>query len=126
MQLRREAYHGLTVVAACLAGDASADEISGIPAVSGLDRVAAVASDFGADTVAVLSCPELSGMRLRELAWELEKTDTDLFVAPALLDMAGSRTTIRPVAGLPLLHASCWSSRVTIIRRVVSECAVIP
>jgi len=41
---------------------------------------------------------------LRRLAWELEKTDTDLCVAPALMDVAGPRTTIRPVAGLPLLH----------------------
>jgi exopolysaccharide biosynthesis polyprenyl glycosylphosphotransferase len=54
--------------------------------------------------VAVLACPEMSGVRLRELAWELEKTGTDLCVAPALLDVAGPRTTIRPVAGLPLLH----------------------
>jgi exopolysaccharide biosynthesis polyprenyl glycosylphosphotransferase len=46
----------------------------------------------------------MSGVSLRELAWELEKTDTDLCVAPALLDIAGPRTTIRPVAGLPLLH----------------------
>jgi exopolysaccharide biosynthesis polyprenyl glycosylphosphotransferase len=104
MQLRREAYHGLTVVAACLAGDTEADEISGIPAVHGLDRVAAVASDFGADTVAVLSCPELSGMRLRELAWELEKTGTGLCVAPAVLDIAGARTSIWPAAGLPLVY----------------------
>ena len=43
-------------------------------------------------------------MRLRELAWELEKTGTGLCVAPALLDVAGPRTSIRPVAGLPLLH----------------------
>ncbi len=59
---------------------------------------------YDADTVAVLACPEMSGVRLRELAWELEKTGTDLCVAPALLDVAGPRTTIRPVAGLPLLH----------------------
>jgi exopolysaccharide biosynthesis polyprenyl glycosylphosphotransferase len=52
----------------------------------------------------VLSCPEMSGAGLRDLAWELEKTGTDLCVAPALLDVAGPRTTIRPVAGLPLLH----------------------
>ncbi len=57
-----------------------------------------------ADTVAVLACPEMAGHRLRQLAWELEKTGTDLCVAPALLDVAGPRTTIRPVAGLPLLH----------------------
>jgi len=43
-------------------------------------------------------------VRLRELAWDLERTDTDMYVAPALMDVAGPRTTIRPVAGLPLLH----------------------
>jgi exopolysaccharide biosynthesis polyprenyl glycosylphosphotransferase len=46
----------------------------------------------------------MDGIRLRNLAWELEKTGTDLCVAPSLLDVAGPRTTIRPTAGLPLLH----------------------
>ena len=54
--------------------------------------------------MAVLACREMIGDRLRALAWALEKTGTDLCVAPALLDVAGPRTTIRPVAGLPLLH----------------------
>jgi len=52
----------------------------------------------------VLACPEMDGIRLRSLAWELEKTGTDLCVAPALLDVAGPRTTVRPTAGLTLLH----------------------
>jgi exopolysaccharide biosynthesis polyprenyl glycosylphosphotransferase len=105
-ELRRETYHGLSVVAACLAAPPGprATEIAGVPAIVGLGSVAEVAQRFGADTVAVLACPEMSGVRLRELAWELEKTDTDLCVAAALLDVAGPRTTIRPVAGLPLLH----------------------
>ena len=59
---------------------------------------------FHADTVAVLACREMIGDRLRDLAWSLERTGTDLCVAPALLDVAGPRTTIRPTAGLPLLH----------------------
>jgi exopolysaccharide biosynthesis polyprenyl glycosylphosphotransferase len=46
----------------------------------------------------------MDGIRLRALAWELEKTGTDLCVSPALLDVAGPRTTIRPTAGLTLLH----------------------
>jgi exopolysaccharide biosynthesis polyprenyl glycosylphosphotransferase len=46
----------------------------------------------------------MTGVRLRSLAWELEKTGTDLCVSPALLDVAGPRTTIRPTAGLTLLH----------------------
>jgi exopolysaccharide biosynthesis polyprenyl glycosylphosphotransferase len=106
-ELARTTYHGLWVVAACLAGQPDqplATEIAGIPAMVGLDDVAEIVKRFDADTVAVLACPEMSGVRLRELAWELEKTDTDLCVAPALLDIAGPRTTIRPIAGLPLLH----------------------
>jgi exopolysaccharide biosynthesis polyprenyl glycosylphosphotransferase len=103
-ELRRETYHGLSVVAACIAGPDGDGEVDGIPVVGGLGNVARVVKLYDADTVAVLACPEMSGVRLRELAWELEKTGTDLCVAPALMDVAGPRTTIRPVAGLPLLH----------------------
>jgi exopolysaccharide biosynthesis polyprenyl glycosylphosphotransferase len=102
--LRRDKYHGLLVVAACVTEVPGAGEVAGVPVTGDLDGIAAAVRQFGADTVAVLSCPEMDGMRLRELAWELEKTGTDLCVAPALLDVAGPRTTIRPVAGLPLLH----------------------
>jgi exopolysaccharide biosynthesis polyprenyl glycosylphosphotransferase len=72
--------------------------------VHGLDDIVGTVERYRADTVAVLACPEMSGLRLRDLAWQLEKSDTDLWLAPALLDIAGPRTTIRPVAGLPLLH----------------------
>ena len=102
--LRRDSYHGLSVVAACLAGPADAAEVADVPVAGDLTSAATAVSRFGADTVAVLACPEMDGPRLRELAWELEKTDTELCVAAALLDVAGPRTTIRPVAGLPLLH----------------------
>jgi exopolysaccharide biosynthesis polyprenyl glycosylphosphotransferase len=102
--LRRESYHGLSVVAACVAGTTPREEIDSIPVIAGLDHVTDAVERYDADTVAVLSCPEMSGVMLRDLAWELEKTGTDLCVAPALLDVAGPRTTIRPVAGLPLLH----------------------
>jgi len=97
-------------VAACAAGplpDSPAADLAssaGIPLVYGLDDIVSTVERYGADTVAVLACPEMSGVRLRDLAWQLEKTGTDLCVAPALLDVAGPRTTIRPVAGLPLLH----------------------
>jgi exopolysaccharide biosynthesis polyprenyl glycosylphosphotransferase len=102
--LRRDTHHGLQAVAACVLGPDRPHVIDGLPVVGGLSNVAGVVRQMQADTVAVLACPEMSGARLRDLAWELEKTDTDLCVAPALLDVAGPRTTIRPVAGLPLLH----------------------
>ena len=106
-QLRRDSHHGLDVVAACVAGVAGPEQnAADVPVAGGLDSVATAVARFGADTVAVLACPEMNGRRLRELAWNLEKTSTEMYVASALLDVAGPRTTIRPVAGLPLLHVN--------------------
>jgi exopolysaccharide biosynthesis polyprenyl glycosylphosphotransferase len=103
-ELRREPHHGLKVVAACLPGESAATEVAGVPVVGDLEATADVVRNLNAGTVAVLSCPEMDGVKLRTLAWELEKTGTDLCVAPALLDVAGPRTTVRPAAGLTLLH----------------------
>lgn len=104
-QFRREQYHGMDVVAVCLPGGrADADEVDGVPVLGDFSEAEPAVEQMAADTVAVLSCPEMDGTTLRRLAWRLEKTGTDLCVAPALMDVAGPRTTIRPVAGLPLLH----------------------
>jgi len=103
-ELGRDRYHGLTVVGACVVRPGECDEMVGVPVYGGLDDVTAAVKAFDADTVAVTTCPEMDGIRLRSLAWELEKTGTDLCVSPALLDVAGPRTTIRPTAGLTLLH----------------------
>ncbi|MBO0770671.1 MAG: sugar transferase [Actinobacteria bacterium] len=102
--LRRDSYHGLSVVGACAAEPVTPREVAGVPVLGGLEQAATAVERLQADTVAVLACPEMSGVGLRDLAWELERAGTDLFVAPALLDVAGPRTTIRPIAGLPLLH----------------------
>jgi exopolysaccharide biosynthesis polyprenyl glycosylphosphotransferase len=103
-ELRREQYHGLSVVGACVTRPSECDQVAGVPVYGDLDDVTAAVRAFGADTVAVLACPEMDGIKLRTLAWALEKTGTDLCVSPALLDVAGPRTTIRPTAGLTLLH----------------------
>jgi exopolysaccharide biosynthesis polyprenyl glycosylphosphotransferase len=103
-ELRREPHHGLQVIAVCLAGDSRTAAVAGVPVVGDLEDTASVVRNLNAGTVAVLSCPEMDGVKLRTLAWELEKTGTDLCVAPALLDVAGPRTTVRPTAGLTLLH----------------------
>jgi exopolysaccharide biosynthesis polyprenyl glycosylphosphotransferase len=103
-ELGRDRYHGLTVVAACVVRPGECDEVVGVPVYGGLDDITAAVKASDADTVAVTTCPEMDGVRLRSLAWELEKTGTDLCVSPALLDVAGPRTTIRPTAGLTLLH----------------------
>ena len=103
-ELSRDRYHGMRVTAACLADPAGRAEVAGVAVVGGLDDVASVVRLCAADAVAVTACPEIDAAKLRGLAWELEKTGTDLCVAPSLLDVAGPRTTVRPTAGLTLLH----------------------
>jgi len=106
-QLSRERYHGVQVVGACLPPHRPRrqriDDVD-IEVLGTFNDVVSAVEACGADAVAVLACPELDAEVLRGLAWQLEKTGTDLFVAPALIDVAGPRTTIRPVDGLPLLH----------------------
>ncbi len=104
VQFRRQPYHGMQVVGACLPEHSMDVDLDGIPVLGSFGDVANVAEKERADAVAVLACPELDGAALRRLAWSLETARTDLFVAPALLDVAGPRISIRPVAGMPLLH----------------------
>jgi exopolysaccharide biosynthesis polyprenyl glycosylphosphotransferase len=104
-ELSRDRHHGLSVVGACLTGDITVfPAVAGVPVFGGIDETTRAVAALEADTVAVLACPELSGARMRELAWELEASATEVYVAPTLLDIAEARTTIRPIAGLPLLH----------------------
>jgi exopolysaccharide biosynthesis polyprenyl glycosylphosphotransferase len=106
-QLRRERYHGLEVVGACLPpgyDGVGVEGPNGLPVYGTFDDVARAVELADADTVVVLSCPELDGAALRRLAWRLERDEVDLVVASALIDVAGARTTIRPFDGLPMLH----------------------
>ncbi|MBJ7289742.1 MAG: sugar transferase [Williamsia sp.] len=57
-----------------------------------------------ATTVAVTSAEVLGHSAMRELSWELEGMHVDMVVDPGVIDVAGPRMLVRPVAGLPLLH----------------------
>ncbi|GGS82937.1 exopolysaccharide biosynthesis polyprenyl glycosylphosphotransferase [Planobispora rosea] len=105
-QLCRERYHGMRVVAACLppAPAGLPAEVGGVPVLGDFADVAEAVTRVSGDAVAVLACPELDGAALRRMSWRLAESDTDLYVASALMEVAGPRTTVRPVAGLPLLH----------------------
>jgi exopolysaccharide biosynthesis polyprenyl glycosylphosphotransferase len=116
-QLHRERYHGMEVVGACLPPGHNDDV--GLPVYGTFDDVANAVNIASADTVIVLSCPELDGHTLRRLAWQLERDDIDLIVASSLIDVAGDRTTIRPVDGLPMLHVE--HPRLTGSKRVFKE-----
>ncbi|VXB52416.1 sugar transferase [Aeromicrobium sp. 9AM] len=73
--------------------------------VMGSDRTLAEALTIAdADTVVVTDTEHLGPDGLRELTWELEGADVQLFVSPGVVDVAGSRIHMRAVASMPLLQ----------------------
>ena len=121
-QIDREAYHGYRVIGCCLPADQydpAADAFDGLPVLGRLDEVVDVVGRYEVDTVAVLPCPELDGPALRRLGWDLEKTQAELLLAPAVTEIAGPRVRIRPVCGLPLLHME--RPELTGVRRLTKE-----
>ena len=95
---------GYIVVATCLPRGDAFDE----PAPERLGRtemdILAAVDQYGVDVVAVAADPELAGHSLRKLSWALEQRGVDLIVSPGIVEVAGPRISIRPVAGLSLLH----------------------
>jgi exopolysaccharide biosynthesis polyprenyl glycosylphosphotransferase len=107
-EIGRAPQQGLRVVAACVSGlDIGGDsptEIGGVPVFGYPDEAMNAVDLFDAEVVAVSSDPDLYGAELRRLAWSLEEREVDLVVSPGLLGVAGPRLSIRPTAGMPLLH----------------------
>ncbi|WP_346621242.1 sugar transferase [Blastococcus montanus] len=105
-QFVRQPKHGYRVIGCCVpqSTDASAVSFDGLPVLGSLGDVVDVVRRYEVDTVAVLPSPELDGPALRQLGWDLESTQAELLLAPAVTEVAGPRVRIRPVAGLPLMH----------------------
>lgn len=103
-QLVREPYVGYALVGACLPVSSQDAALLGVPVLGSLTQVLDAVAEVDADTVAVSSGPGMSPEVLRRLSWELEGSGVSLVAAPSLLDVAGPRISVRPVAGLPLLH----------------------
>ncbi|CAM2805677.1 sugar transferase [Skermania piniformis] len=73
--------------------------------IFGDERSVIAALEFsGADTVAVTATEELGHGGIQQLIWQLESYDVDLVVSPGVVDIAGPRLLMRPVAGLPLIY----------------------
>ncbi len=102
-QVARDPDAGFAVVGACL-DRSRGDTIEGVPIVGTSKTILAALRSSRADTVAVTAWSILTQRELRRLSWQLEGSDVEVLVAPAITDIAGPRIHIRPVAGLPLLH----------------------
>ncbi len=105
--LARAPRAGYRVVGVCVSPDpagSAGGELAGVPVLGAPADVAAVATSIGADAVAVTASAAFSPRAVRRLSWDLEGTDTELILAPALTNIAGPRVHTQPVAGLPLIH----------------------
>lgn len=101
---------GYSVVGICMPGyEAPADgrvhlDNVDIPVLGDENDVLAAIEESGADTVAVTATEHLGNEGIRKMIWDLEKKHVDLVVAPGVVDVAGPRLVMRPVAGFPLIH----------------------
>jgi exopolysaccharide biosynthesis polyprenyl glycosylphosphotransferase len=69
-----------------------------------LDHLDDVLDDTQAQALALAPSDSLSADLVRNMAWRLEGRGIDLLIAPAIMDITGPRLSVRPAAGLPLLH----------------------
>lgn len=100
----RAAYTVAGVVLDAPAGDDRSGAFARLPVRHGLGDVASTAAALGADAVVVAGPPSSRTEFVRDLAWELEGTATELILATGLANVAGPRIHLRPIEGLPLIH----------------------
>ncbi|OYN74358.1 sugar transferase [Mycolicibacterium sphagni] len=107
--LARERGSEYEVVGVCIPGPIGLTGID-VPGVGSIPNFGDESNIVDAVTatkshaVAVAATDRLHGRGMRNLSWELEKLDIDLLVAPGVVEVAGPRLHMRPVAGLPLIH----------------------
>jgi exopolysaccharide biosynthesis polyprenyl glycosylphosphotransferase len=122
--LLRDRHAGMKVVGACVPSEVVAETHTvetlatvNVPLLGDVDSVVSAVKYSGADTVAVVSSGRIGPEKLRWISWQLEGSATDLVVSPGLIEVAGPRLHIQPVAGLPLLHVE--EPELTGFRRVL-------
>ena len=104
LDMNRRPDAGYRVVAVCEHDEyntAPADVLNGLPRVP-LGEVGTFVRSSGIGAVAV--CGVVPSLKLRELAWSLEDSPTQLMFAPRLTDVAGPRIKVSDVPGLALVH----------------------
>ena len=101
---RRAPHLGWRVEAVCTSG--AGGEVAEVPVIGQLDALAAQVRRGGYRIVAVTPDPYWSPNRLRELAWNLEGSETEMVVAPVLMEVAGPRVHVSAVLGMPLLRVT--------------------
>ena len=105
-----EAGAGYEPVAAIMPGYRSrGDDFLPIPCRTDLSTIGEIV-DFAVENhveaITLTSGDPFPPRDLRRLGWELQERGITLIMAPALVDVAGPRIHMQPLAGLPLIHVS--------------------
>ncbi|WP_167132200.1 sugar transferase [Paramicrobacterium chengjingii] len=129
--LNRLSGTDLMLVGICITGDD--DEVSEYNDVEhgGALPVMRTARDYvelmeqvNADTLVIASNEHLSPADINDISWQLTPGRHHLIMAPSLTNIAGPRLSVRPVAGLPLIHVETpkMEVRETILKRLFDVC----
>jgi exopolysaccharide biosynthesis polyprenyl glycosylphosphotransferase len=108
--LAREPGHEFRIVGACVTDGVVGTQIRlpefgvTIPIVGDESNAVSAAIATRTQAITVTSRGSFDASGVRDLSWELEKSDIDLVFAPGVVDVAGPRIQMRPVAGLPLIY----------------------
>jgi exopolysaccharide biosynthesis polyprenyl glycosylphosphotransferase len=108
----RDLSHGYEIVGVCLPGASSGRRRElrtrggTFPIVGNPDGLVEVAKRLFVDSAAVVGSLCFESTSLQQVAWQLERRDVDLLVAPDVIDVAGPRVRFAPVTGMPLLQIS--------------------
>jgi exopolysaccharide biosynthesis polyprenyl glycosylphosphotransferase len=109
-ELARNPLDGYVVVGVCIPGygprRGNTLAIGGrnVPILGDATHAVAAIHSCGADTVAITQTDHFGMHGIRDLMWQLETMDVDVVVSPGVMDVAEARLTLRPTAGMPLLH----------------------
>ncbi|WP_263117741.1 sugar transferase [Cellulomonas sp. RIT-PI-Y] len=108
--LRGLPQHGYQIAGVCVPSFDGPMPGLGVPVLGTVSDVVQVAVDGRFDVV-IVTGSELSGQALRRLSWALQRTRTELVVAPGIVEVFGPRVSLEPTAGLSLIHVNAAESR---------------
>jgi exopolysaccharide biosynthesis polyprenyl glycosylphosphotransferase len=103
--LNRESWLGYSVVGCLTPAGAQGLHADGqVPTLGGVGDIREVAAAHKADIVFLAGGASESAAEVRQIVWDLERSGVEIIVAPSVTDVARERISVRPVAGLPLVH----------------------
>lgn len=110
--ISRERWLGYDIVGALTPrGDPRTSSPHGIPVLGSEEELMDVVERERPAVLLFTAGSESSAEEFRRTSWRLEEYDIDVIVAPGLTEIAADRLTMRPVAGLPLVHLDKPRSR---------------